>query len=491
MATEELVFAKAEYIKIFEYKKVSVGSTFHDVLRLDEIAFSSKKPDECEYTIESGKYKGKKISKLFTGEDEQDFYCLPLTTVEINLVTDFNPDKKEKITLDNYLKKCPNNEYLEVIYNGDNPTLNIITDKKIIDGYKYAATPSVNKTLGDLIEGAKESGTLSIDAITASKILGKSNELSLQDPKKHIKSLDEYDAMGKYLALKKRLVGLDDQLKVLIANLTKNISLSYSGMSNDKIRELKSNLLIYGPPGSGKTFMMASASNLFGVPFVIEDATRYTPAAYKGADIEDILVNLYNAAGKNKEAFEHGIIFIDEFDKICKYTNSEDSEIKQDTQNAFLTMMQGTVIHKKIGQGMGEQNLEFDTSNITFVLAGAFEGILNKGKIETDDLVAYGMIRQLADRIKETIMTTEPTKEELRTAILSSEYSYLSLLKEYFEIYGIDLEVTDEFIEKIVDEAYTRKSGYRGLSAAITRCINDVLFDIYSSKQTTVKLQIK
>jgi len=101
------------------------------------------------------------------------------------------------------------------------------------------------------------------------------------------------------------------------------------------------------------------------------------------------------------------------------------------------------------------------------------------------------MIRQLAGRIKQVIRTTNPTKEQLKEALLNSEFSYLKLIEEYFSIYNIKLDVSPEFMDAIVEEAYNKKSGYRGLSAAITKCINDVLFDVYSSKQTVVKLQIK
>lgn len=491
MASEEMQFAKEKYIKIFEYKKVKVGESVYDILRLDDIASSIKYPNEDEYAIESGKYKGKKITELFSGEGNEDFYCLPLTKVEINLVTDMNPDNESEITYSNYINKCPNSEFMTVEYINGKPMLKILTDESIIQAFTYAASPSVNETLSALIGNADGAINISIDPDTVSKILGKENALTLQDTNKDIRNLSEFDIGSKYIELKRKLVGLDEQLKILLANITKNISLSYSGMSKEKTKELKSNLLIHGPAGSGKTFMITSSANLFGVPYVIEDATRYSPVAYKGSDIEDILLNLFKAAHEDKEAFEHGIIFIDEFDKICKYSTPEDYAVKQDTQNALLTLMQGTVIHKKVRKGLSEVELELDTSNITFVLAGAFEGILNEENVDTDDLVAYGMIRQLAGRIKQTIRTTNPTKEELKEALLSSEFSYLKLLEEYFNIYGIDLVVTNEFIDAMVDEAYNKKSGYRGLSQAITKCTNDALFDIYSSKQTVVKLQIK
>ncbi len=490
METKKMEFGKEEYIKIYEYKRVKVKDTIYDVLRLDDIASANKYESESEYDIESGKYKDRKVAILFTDEGKEDFYCLPLTTVEKNLMTDMNPDDKEKITYDNYLAKCPNAEYQVVEYLCGRPILKILTDDAIKEHFKYAASPSVNESLLNIIgDGTAQSFT--IDPTTISKIVGKENALTLQDPNKNIRSLSEFDIGSKYTELKKKLVGLDEQLKILLANITKNISLSVSGMDKEKTKELKSSLLIHGPAGSGKTFMITSSAGLFNVPYVIEDATRYSPVAYKGSDIEDILLNLYRAAHEDKEAFEHGIIFIDEFDKICKYSTPEDYAVKQDTQNSLLTLMQGTVIHKTVRKGLSEVELELDTSNITFVLSGAFEGILNEENVDIDDLVDYGMIRQLAGRIKQVIRTTNPTKEQLKEALLNSEFSYLKLIEEYFSIYNIKLDVSPEFMDAIVEEAYNKKSGYRGLSAAITKCINDVLFDVYSSKQTVVKLQIK
>ena len=152
----------------------------------------------------------------------------------------------------------------------------------------------------------------------------------------------------------------------------------------------------------------------------------------------NILVDLYLASGEDKEVFEHGIIFIDEFDKMCKNFNIQSDEnkymmlpeifrertqgqhLKEMLQNEFLSIVQGTVINKKIRDGFIEKNVSLDTSKITFIFAGAFEEIIKRENISTNDLIEYGMIPQLAKRIHSLIKTKLPTKEDLRNALISS-----------------------------------------------------------------------
>ena len=469
------------YLKIYSYKKLKMENEFVDVLHLEDLATA-----ECyeTYKVTSGKYAGKHVDKLDENFEYHDFCGVPITLVEKNLITDFNPDDTTKINLENYIDKCKY-EYYIVVKLGNDIHLKETDDERIIEEFKHFISPSVTVELLSKISSNPDKLVLGSDLV--SKMLGNVDTLTSQDPNQYV-SIKDYNISEKYNTLKRRIVGLDKELRMLLANISKNISLSYTKMEPSKIKELKSNILILGPRGTGKTFMIESIADLFGVPYTIEDSTRYTPAAYVGSSVEEILINLYNNAGEDHKLFEHGIVFLDEIDKICKRTDLKDYAIKEATQNGLLTIIRGTKLNIKMRKGFMEVPLTIDTSKLTFVLSGAFEEILGKDNITSEDLINYGMIPQLADRITLSIRTKNPTREDLKDALVSGEYSYLKLLEEYLKIYNIPLEVNEYFIDYIVNIAYTSNSGYRGLGKAITECINDILFDLYDGKLESVKL---
>lgn len=497
------------YIRILSHKKIKIKDEILDILHLEDIASATK--TENGYKILSGKYGGEFITELNLDFEKEDFVAIPLTFVEKNLITNSNPTDTSKITLENYLHKCSDYDYFIANVINEQVVLKVVfQNNEIKEAFKISALPSVSETLSNLITESTLNGTSSfkIDQETMAKILGEKKPLQEQEKKKQIKSFADYNIDEKFKLLTQKLVGLDSEIKVVLANIIKNISLSYSPLPPDKVRELKSTLMILGASGTGKTFLIKSIAELFDVPIILTDATRYTPASYQGANVEDILVDLYLASGENKEIFEHGIIFIDEFDKMCKNFNIQSDEnknmtlpeifrertqgqhLKEMLQNEFLSIVQGTVINKKIRDGLIEKNISLDTSKITFVFAGAFEEIIKRENINTNDLIEYGMIPQLAKRIHSLIKTKLPTKEDLRKALTKGEYSYVKLFEEYLGVYNIKLEVNEDFYDYIVERAYELECGYRGLSIALTEYLNKHLYDIYSSKQDVVKLQI-
>lgn len=470
------------YIKIYSYKKVKIGEECLDVLHLEDIALSNK---EWKYKIVSGKYQGKVVDLFDENYDSHDFCAIPVSLVEKNLMTDFNPEDTSKINLENYKKKSKYEYYkVEKVY--DKPFLKETDDAKVIEAFKHFASPSLSSALDSLISTSPDRLVIPPDLV--SQMLGREDSLTLQDPNSNNNSLKDWNISEKYNTLRKRIIGLDQELRILLANINKNISLSYTDMEPSKIKELKSNILILGPRGSGKTFMIENIADLFGVPYAIEDATRYTPSAYVGFSVEEILINLYRNSGENKKMFEHGIIFLDEFDKICKKMDPKDHAIKEATQDGLLTILRGTKVNLKVRKGPIEVPLMVDTSKLTFVLSGAFEEIIDSENITSKDLVKYGMIPQLADRITLTIRTKNPTRENLKEALVNGEYSYLKLLEEYLKIYNIPLLVNENFIDYIVSIASLSNSGYRGLTNAITKCLNDILFELYAGKLDEVKL---
>lgn len=483
------------YIKIYSYKRIKVGDEFLDVFHLEDLEPAIE--ELGTYQILAGKYEGKLIRKLDSNFDEHDFCCKPITLVEKTLLTDGNLENTSAINIENYKLKSKY-EYYIVLKDIDKKIypsgfcLKETDDERIVKEFNRSLNPSVGDELLSLI-GKSQDGSLALTPALINKMFGEDNNLPSvnQDKKDDSINIKDYKISEKLEQLKKKIIGLDDELKVLLSNINKNISLSHTNLPNDKIKELKTCTLILGPRGTGKTFMIESMADLFGVPSTIEDSTRYTPAGIKGADIEDILMNLYLNSGEKKEVFEHGIVFLDEIDKICRITGLEEYDLMKKTQEGLLTILRGTVIHKKVRNGFIEEPITLDTSKLTFVLAGAFEEIIDKENITKDDLIEYGMIPQLADRIHLFIKTKNPTKEELKRALVEGEFSYLKLFEEYLSLFNIPLKYDEDFIDYIVDEAYNSGKGYRALSTALTKHLNDILFDLYDGKLDVVKLSRK
>ena len=290
-----------EYIKIYSYKKIKVGKEIMDI--------APAILENGSFKVLEGKFREKYLSPLDMNFSNHDYCCQPLTLVEKNLLTDFHPENTDLIHIEKYKEKCKIQYYI-VLKAGEQIYLHETVDKRIIEEFKCNLNPSVAGELGNLLEKSNV-GNLLLSPELLNKIREKENNLPTQNPnkKEEKKDIKENAISEKYR-------------QILLANITKNISLSYMQMPNSKVKELKSVILILGPRGTGKTFMIESIAEMFGVPSTIEDATRYTPPAYQGADIEDFLMNLYAHAEEQEERFEHGIVFLDEFDKICKISKS-------------------------------------------------------------------------------------------------------------------------------------------------------------------------
>ncbi len=472
------------YIHIYSYKKIKYKDQIIDIIHREEVANAiANLANHDEYEILSGKYKGKYIPKLTKNFQNQDFVAMEVTEAEIKLA---EAKKQTHESLEESIAQIQATEYYQLKYNEE---LDHLSKREIFDliieQYAQAIAPSTAKELTSLIAGSGND-SFTIPASLTSKLLNKTNSLLTQDANTHRKSFQDYKVKEKYASLRRKIIGLDEELKSLLTNITKNITLSYSGLTPDKIQILKSGIIIIGGSGTGKSFMIKNVAKEFDVPYTIEDATRYTPNAYQGEDLENILVNLYFQNDENKELYEHSIIFLDEFDKICKKGDPKDNALRESVQNTLLTIMEGTVINKKVRIGLTEKVISIDTSKMTFVLSGAFEELT--GPIDYESLVKYGMIPQLANRLNCLIVTKEPTIEDLKTAITSSEYSYLELLREYLEIYGIDLAVESSFVDEIAALAYQEKSGYRGIPKAINQFLNEKLYPIYAGQTHELKL---
>ena len=346
------------------------------------------------------------------------------------------------------------------------------------------------------------------------------NELLEDDDERYVTNKKEKVLSPKEIKdiLDDYVIGQENAKKILavaVYNHYKRINHEENLKNKDDVEIQKSNILLLGPTGCGKTLLASTLARILNVPFAIADATTLTEAGYVGEDVENILLKLIQAADGDVSKAEKGIIYIDEVDKITR--KSENPSITRDVsgegvQQSLLKIIEGTIASVPPQGGRKhphQEMIQINTSNILFICGGAFEGLENiikdrtgkksigfGSKIESNkeiskykvfedllpqDLLKFGLIPEFIGRLPIVATLKELDKEALRKILIEPKNSLVKQYKKLFEMDDVELVFEDDAISAIVDKAVERNTGARGLRSIIEEIMTDIMFEIPSN----------
>ena len=356
----------------------------------------------------------------------------------------------------------------------------------------------------------EDENTLQRGRVTAKKS-GSGTEKVLPKPQEIKKMLDEY------------VIGQDDAKMTLSVAVYNHYKRIFYNSDDSGVEVAKSNVLLLGPTGVGKTYLAQTLAKLLDVPFAIADATTLTEAGYVGEDVENILLRLIQAADYDIERAERGIIYVDEIDKISR--KSENPSITRDVsgegvQQALLKILEGTTagVPPRGGRKHPQQEvINIDTSNILFICGGAFDGLKSvierrtagqtlgfnsnvKSKTKLDntewmkevtphDLVKFGLIPELVGRLPVITALSDLDKDALVRILMEPKNSLVSQYKKLFELDKVELAFTPDALDAIAEKTIERKTGARGLRSILEGTLTKLMFEVpsdYTIEKVTI-----